>query len=113
MLIFYHLHYVALLFICYVKYLQSNECYEYNIMLFNYTITINTLPSPTRSDCKIKPSDLRCYVAIDWYDDGTSSVAYSADAPLSSETILIKTERSVNASSFYMSHKSIDYSCNK
>jgi len=80
-------------------------------MFFNYSITADTLPSPSRSDCKIKPSNLHCYVAITWFDDGTSSVFYSADDPNSADTVLTTTRRSVNTSSVYLSRKSVGYNC--
>lgn len=54
-------------------------------MSFNYSITADTHPSPTRPDCKIKPSNSSCFVGIAWYDDRASNVAYSADDPYFTE----------------------------
>jgi len=81
------------------------------MMFFNYSITADTLPSPIRSDCKTEPSLLRCYVASFWFDDGTSSVAYSADNPNLPETVLTITQRSVNTSGAYVSPTSVGYNC--
>ncbi len=104
-------YYFGLVLICYIKYLQANQCHECNTMTFNYSITADTLPSPNRSDCKIIPSDLLCYVAINWFNDGTSSVFYSAHIPLSSESIMTTTRRLIYTSNVYLSRRSIGYSC--
>ena len=80
-------------------------------MHFNYHITPDTLPSPDRSDCIIKTSDHRCYVGVTWYDDESSLVAYSADTPFSTDSILINTRRSVNASSIYATSQTVGYTC--
>ena len=87
-------------------------------MYFNYPITVDTVPSPDRSDCNQTTSDDHCYVEVTWNDDGSSIVAYTAHAPLSATSILIEVIRSVNASGIYINSSSsystsrtIGYAC--
>lgn len=111
MVFFSRYYFFSLLLIYLIKSLQANDCYECNVMHFHYPITADTLPSPDRSDCKIKSNDQRCYVGVTWYDDGTSLVAYSADVPFPTDNILINTRRSVNASNIYTTSRTLGYTC--
>ena len=67
-------------------YLQAYKCYECNEMTFNYSNTIDNIPSSITDDCKIVTAERSCSVRIGWFHDGSNEEYYNAtlDSPLDS-----------------------------
>ena len=94
------------------EYLQAFPCYVCNPMYFNYTLTVDSLPAPTRPDCQVITSETGCFVRIALYDDPASGIFYGTNLGLPRETITINLERRVNISSgIYSTINYITYTC--
>jgi hypothetical protein len=81
-------------------------------MNFNYSITIDNLPSPTQDDCHVITSETGCFVRIDWYSNGVSDVLYGTNPGFPHDSVKVETERRVSVSSgLYMTHTYIAFIC--
>ncbi|UJR15504.1 hypothetical protein I4U23_002447 [Adineta vaga] len=107
-----HYYYLGFIFINYAKYLLALKCYECDGMIFNSSLTIDNIPSPTKDDCKIVSAELTCSVRIGWYKDRATEVYYGADTPLPIDSVVVKTERKVTTwSGEYETRRFIIYNC--
>jgi hypothetical protein len=81
-------------------------------MVFNYSITIDNIPFPTRDDCELVSAENSCSVRVAWFNDGSSEVYYSTDVPVPFDSVMATTERKVTTwSGEYVTHKFLIYSC--
>ncbi|CAF3509113.1 unnamed protein product [Rotaria sp. Silwood1] len=81
-------------------------------MVFNYSITFDNIPSPTRDDCELVTAENGCSVRVGWLNDGTSEVYYDADPDLPFDSVVAKTERKVTTwSGEYVTNRFIAYNC--
>jgi len=62
-------------------------------MYFDYSITIDNLPSSTHDDCQIITTETGCFVHVDWYNDQMSEVFYGANPNFLCISIIGRTER--------------------
>ncbi|CAF0975629.1 unnamed protein product [Rotaria sordida] len=105
-------YYFELFLIVHARYLLAYKCHECQEMIFNYSITIDNIPSPTRDDCKIITAENGCSVYVGWFDDGTSAVYYDVDRDLPFDSVVAKTERKVTVwSGEYVTNRFISYNC--
>ncbi|CAF2707197.1 unnamed protein product [Rotaria sp. Silwood2] len=108
----YFYYYFGLFLIVHARYLLAYKCHECNGMTFNYSITIDNIPSPTKDDCVIVTAENGCSVRIGWFDDGTSEVYYDADPELPFDSVVAKIERKVTIwSGEYVTNRFIGYNC--
>ncbi|CAF4080371.1 unnamed protein product [Rotaria sp. Silwood2] len=109
---YYFYYYFGLFLIVHARYLLAYKCHECKGITFNYSITIDNIPSPTRNDCEIITAENGCSVRIGWLDDGTSEVYYDSDPDLPFDSVVAKIERKVTTwSGVYVTNRFIGYNC--
>jgi hypothetical protein len=112
MILFKYCYYFLLFLIVHTKSLSASQCYECNEMLLNHSITIDNIPSPTSSACKIVTARSTCSVRVGWLTDGASEIYYSIDQGLPSDSISVLTDRRVTTwSAEYTTRRFIIYTC--
>ena len=79
---------------------------------FNYSLTVDNLPSPEGPNCEVISSDTGCFARIAWYDDHSSGVFYETNLGLPRETITVNIERQVSVlSRLYNTESFITFTC--
>jgi hypothetical protein len=102
----------SILLISHLHYIETYQCHQCNAMIYNYPVTIDTLPSPTEDDCDIVMAIRGCSIHVEWYADGTSEVYYRLDPPFPFDSVLAIIERESNIETGqYTTKKSISYNC--
>ena len=104
--------YFGFLLLFYTKYLLAYQCHDCTSMVFNYSITIDNLPSPTRDDCQIVSSISGCFVRVAWHNGQTSDVSYGANLGFPLDSVVVTTERQASIlSNLYTTQKYISFIC--
>lgn len=104
--------YCALLFILQSNYLSAFQCHQCKGMIFNHSITIDEIPSPTRNDCNIVTTDSTCSVRISYFENGNSEVQYTTDLDLPVDSISVQVLRRVMTwSAAYDTRRYLIYTC--
>jgi len=112
MILINYIYYFCLLLIFYTKYIWTYQCLKCATEVFNHSLTVDTLPSPTEDDCNVVTAVHGCYVHIEWLADGTTEVYYKINPALPYNSILTMVEHQVTLDTDeYSSRKSIGYSC--
>ena len=105
-------YYLILLLFFYTKCLQAYPCHVCNTMFFNYSMTIDKLPSPTGADCQIITAETGCFTRIDWFNDESSQVLYGTNPGFPYDIVNVQTRRSVDLLAVsYSTVKYIAYVC--
>lgn len=105
-------YYYGLFIVFNAQHLLAHQCYDCEEMTFNYSITIDNIPPPTSSDCKIITADYGCSVRVAWFSDGNSEVRYTIDPELPFDSVVARTHRQVTVwSGEYVTSKYIAYNC--
>ncbi|CAF0931220.1 unnamed protein product [Adineta ricciae] len=95
-----------------VQSLFAYSCYDCPMMEFNYSLTVDTFPSPTKNACRIITAQTGCFVRVNWYNHGISTVFYGTNRGSLLDSVNIEIDRRVSISTgVYSTIKYIDYTC--
>ena len=104
--------YFGFLFVLQQTSLAAFPCHQCKAMIFNHSITIDEIPSPSSDDCTIITADNTCSVRISYYENGNSEVLYTTDLDLRADTISVQILRRVTTwSAAYDTRRYMIYTC--
>lgn len=106
-------YYFGFLFILQlINALDAFPCHQCKSMIFNHSITIDEIPSPSHDDCTIITAESTCSVRISYFENGQSEVLYTSDLGLRADTISVQILRRVTTwSAAYDTRRYMIYTC--
>jgi hypothetical protein len=112
MIVFNYYYYFTLFLIVHMDFISALQCYECNGIVFNYSITMDKIPSPSDIGCKIGTARSSCSVRVGWFEDSGSEVFYTTDLGLPLDSISVQIDRRVTTwSAEYATRRYIIYTC--